>query len=674
MYRTVGLFVIITALGTTACATHEDTGRADLTLTGTSASGITYRLRDAELTITGDIPPIVFFTEDDPDRTLITQQLDAGDYSLKLTPGWRLERLGVGGPQTVVATLLSPDPQPFTIVANTFTPVVLRFSTNGEVVVLDRGTIGITIDVQDQLASCAAILAANPMAPDGVYTINPDGSPIQVFCDMTHGGVTYEQLAFGNSFSSYEGYSLISTSELNDPVIQQAFTALFNQQGSAMINIDNTFNSANCCIKAADSGPNSFLHLGDHIVFPATVDNIVQCQAQYPDPSYRFAFGDTLEVSPTPLPADFLSTHPATTAPICGDDNNPGWFFKRRGAAQAFSVGGTVSGLTGTGLVLQNNGGDDLVIGNNGAFTFSTPVANGSTYAVTVKTSPSDQACVVTGGTGTVATSNVTDVVVTCGAGWSTSLFPIGVPGTQFGLGDLAFDNNNDLLVVSTSERAIVRVSQLTGAQSTVATGIGAGAFLLGVAYRAANDTIYTNTDDGQIFAVTAAGAVTPLATVDLLNAIAIAPQGFGSFGGFVIGATQLGALIAVNPSNGVVTTIASSFQSWSDLAFAPDGTLYACGGGTVSSVTATGQVTTFTNGLSAADGITIAPDGSRMFIADSNTDSVRQVTIPDAVESTFAPADIDDGFFVGGLLAAPGNTLIVMTGESALTLRAFAF
>jgi sugar lactone lactonase YvrE len=671
MYRTVGLFVIITALGATACATHEDTGRADLTLTGTSASGITYRLRDAELTITGDIPPIVFFTEDDPDRTLITQQLDAGDYSLKLTPGWRLERLGVGGPQTVVATLLSPDPQPFTIVANTFTPVVLRFSTNGEVVVLDRGTLGITIDVEDQLASCAAILAANPMAPDGVYTISPAGTPIQVFCDMTRGGVTYEQLAFGNSFSSYEGYSLISTSELNDPVLQQAFTALFNQQGSAMINIDNTFISANCCIKAADSGPNSFLHLGGHIVFPASVDNSIQCLPQYPDPSYRFAFGDTFEVSPTPLPADFLSTHPATTAPICGDDNNPGWFFKRLGAAPAFTVGGTVSGLTATGLVLQNNGGDDLVIGSNGGFTFATPVASGATYAVTVKTSPSNQACVVTSGTGTIGAANVTDVVVTCGAG---SLFPIAVPGTLFGFGDLALDNNNNLLVVSASERAIVRVSQLTGAQSTVATGIGVGGFLIGVAYRAANDTIYTNTDDGQIFAVTAAGAVTPLATVSFLNAIAIAPQGFGSFGGFVIGATQIGTLVAVNPFDGVVTTIATSFLSWSDLAFAPDGTLYACGDSVVSIVTATGQVTTFTNGLSSADGITIAPDGSRMFIADSNTDSVRQVTIPDAVESTFALADIDDGFFVGGLIIAPGNTLIVMTGEFDLTLVAFAF
>jgi hypothetical protein len=60
-----------------------------------------------------------------------------------------------------------------------------------------------------------------------------------------------------------------------------------------------------------------------------------------------------------------------------------------------YTVGGTVSGLTSTGLVLQNNNASDLAVAANGAFTFATPVAVGASYSVTVKTQPSGQTCSV---------------------------------------------------------------------------------------------------------------------------------------------------------------------------------------------------------------------------------------------------------------------------------------
>ena len=56
-------------------------------------------------------------------------------------------------------------------------------------------------------------------------------------------------------------------------------------------------------------------------------------------------------------------------------------------AANAFTVGGTVSGLTGT-LVLQNNLANNLSIAVNGSFIFSSALANGSAYSVTVGTQP----------------------------------------------------------------------------------------------------------------------------------------------------------------------------------------------------------------------------------------------------------------------------------------------
>lgn len=82
----------------------------------------------------------------------------------------------------------------------------------------------------------------------------------------------------------------------------------------------------------------------------------------------------------------------------------------------AYTIGGSVSGLAGTGLLLRNNGGDDLLLDANGAFTFSQVVADQDAYAVTVAVQPDapGQHCSVSAGSGTVDAASVTDVVVAC--------------------------------------------------------------------------------------------------------------------------------------------------------------------------------------------------------------------------------------------------------------------
>ena len=115
---------------------------------------------------------------------------------------------------------------------------------------------------------------------------------------------------------------------------------------------------------------------------------------------------------------------PITIAPIVG----------------SFEVGGTVTGLSGSGLVLQNNGGDDLPIAADGAFTFATPVNDGEDYAVTVLSQPENpsQTCSVTNGTGTISGADVNDVEVDC----VTDTFTVG--GTVTGLSGtgLVLQNN----------------------------------------------------------------------------------------------------------------------------------------------------------------------------------------------------------------------------------------
>lgn len=82
----------------------------------------------------------------------------------------------------------------------------------------------------------------------------------------------------------------------------------------------------------------------------------------------------------------------------------------------SFTVGVTVYGLKGVGLVLRNNGVDDLRISGNGVFTFDTALKSGSAYDVTVAIQPTapDQICTVKRGSGIINAAATSDVEVTC--------------------------------------------------------------------------------------------------------------------------------------------------------------------------------------------------------------------------------------------------------------------
>lgn len=118
-----------------------------------------------------------------------------------------------------------------------------------------------------------------------------------------------------------------------------------------------------------------------------------------------------------------------------------------------FTVGGSISGLTSSGLVLKNNGGDSLTVPVNAkSFVFSTSIASGAAYAVSVATQPSNPAetCTVTNGSGTVGADNVTTVSIACSAsGIITTKYTVG--GTVSGLtstGLILTDNLGDHLPV----------------------------------------------------------------------------------------------------------------------------------------------------------------------------------------------------------------------------------
>jgi hypothetical protein len=80
-----------------------------------------------------------------------------------------------------------------------------------------------------------------------------------------------------------------------------------------------------------------------------------------------------------------------------------------------YTVGGTVIGLTGSGLLLASGFGN-LPVSAAGTFTFGTRVVSGTPYSVSVEAQPSSptQSCSVANASGVVAAANVTNVSVTC--------------------------------------------------------------------------------------------------------------------------------------------------------------------------------------------------------------------------------------------------------------------
>lgn len=106
----------------------------------------------------------------------------------------------------------------------------------------------------------------------------------------------------------------------------------------------------------------------------------------------------------------------------CTIDSDPKIFFtysliqNSNSSISKFSVGGSITGLTGSGLIIQNNGADNITIPGNGSFTFSTQLEANTAYSVTVLTNPSspNQLCNVSNGSGTITTTNITNISIAC--------------------------------------------------------------------------------------------------------------------------------------------------------------------------------------------------------------------------------------------------------------------
>jgi hypothetical protein len=106
-----------------------------------------------------------------------------------------------------------------------------------------------------------------------------------------------------------------------------------------------------------------------------------------------------------------------------------------------YKVGVQVNGLAGSGLVLEDNAGDDLAVTADGTVNFATAVASGATYNVSVKVQPTavSQTCSAASASGTVTNADVSSVVVTC----VTNSYVTGLAGSGLALQDNGADTLN---------------------------------------------------------------------------------------------------------------------------------------------------------------------------------------------------------------------------------------
>jgi hypothetical protein len=220
------------------------------------------------------------------------------------------------------------------------------------------------------------------------------------------------------------------------------------------------------------------------------------------------------------------------------------------------TIGGNVTGVDGTGVTLQLNGGDDITVTVDGSFLFTSHLDEGASYEVTVAGQPACPAkvCTVTAGSGTIGTANVNDVDVRC----NEPLYRLGsqswgdgnvrVTDDLLGYADgatatprvitgasnsptsdtVALDTGNDqLYVVSNTVGQIKVFSPLSTATGAVApsrtiTINGETNNLESIEYDSSNDRIYTTSASGNLYILDNAnslnGAVSASTTVAVTN------------------------------------------------------------------------------------------------------------------------------------------------------------
>jgi uncharacterized repeat protein (TIGR03803 family) len=299
------------------------------------------------------------------------------------------------------------------------------------------------------------------------------------------------------------------------------------------------------------------------------------------------------------------------------------------GATPTYSLSANVTGLANSGLVLSVNGSSVSVPSGTGTIQLAATLPRETNYTVGVQTQPVGESCVVANGTGTIGSTNVTDVMVTC------FYQALSVGGTISGLtgSGLVIANGADTVTVPSGATSFTMPSQVVYGHSYVIT---VKSHPVGL-----NCAVTNGTGTMQAAAVTNVG-ISCLQVLTILYSFGGGNDGANPYGNLIQASD--GSLYGMTPSGGAsgagtvfkittagVETVLYSFAGGTDggspagsLVEANDGNLYgttngvgANGVGTVFRITPNGVETVLHSFAGANDGA--HPKGSLIQGSDGN-------------------------------------------------------
>jgi 6-phosphogluconolactonase len=327
-------------------------------------------------------------------------------------------------------------------------------------------------------------------------------------------------------------------------------------------------------------------------------------------------------------------------------------------SGSTYNVGGTVSGLSGSGLVLRylsgNNVTSDLTISSNGSFSFAPRAAEGTTYSITVESQPVNpaQICTVSNGSGTLAGADVTNVIVGCN------------PARRFAYVANKVSNNISAYSINSSGA----LAQIAGSPF-VSTGsepdsvwVGPGGNYLYVTNSASNDLSIFSIDTGT-------GLLSPLSTVATGAApYAIFVDSTGSYLYVSNYSSNNISAYAINASNGALTAVAGSpfavgIAPTSITADASGQFLYVAnyGSGSVSVL----ELDSSTGALSSVAGSPFAAGAGTISVAVDPSGAFAYAA--NAGASTISEYSIDAS--TGALTPVPGSPLATRSSPTSVTI-----